>query len=267
MTPFIQFIKTKLFFKHFSIALITVITLFLIIFKLLGNYTLHNETIVVPEFKGLKISELDNFIENKTLTYLIIDSVYDIKLPKGTVIKQDPEASTKVKANRTIYLYVTSILPPQIEMPKLEDKSLRQALAMIESYGLKAGKINAIADQCNNCVLQQLFKKEKINPGTLIEKGSIIDLIIGKGLGEDSSEIPCLLGLTKAEAISKLAAYFLNAGEINFEQITDSSTAKIYKQSPSCSTSNNIETGSKIDLFFTNNASKIAAIIADTITK
>lgn len=264
MTPFFQFLKTKLFLKHLILAVISVGLLFWITFKLLGNYTLHGETIAVPSFTGLKLNELDKFIEGKELNYLIIDSVYDTKSPKGIVIKQEPEANTNVKENRTIYLYVTAILPPQVEMPKLEDKSLRQALAMIESYGLKIGKINPIPDQCTNCVLKQLVKGRKIEPGTMIEKGTVIDLVVGKGLGDGSSEIPCLIGLTRAEALEKLAESFLNAGAMPFDPPADSSSARVYKQIPACSNGGSINTGSSIDIFFTNNADKIPAMPTDT---
>lgn len=264
MASFFQFIKTKLFLKHLTIAVISIGLLFWITFKLLGNYTLHGETIAVPSFTGLKLNELDKFIEGKKLNYLIIDSVYDTKSPKGIVIKQEPETDTKVKENRTIYLYVTATLPPRVEMPKLEDKSLRQALAMIESYGLKIGKINYIPDQCANCVLRQLVKGRKIEHGTMIEKTTVIDLVVGKGLGDGSSEIPCLIGLTKAEALEKLAESFLNAGALAFEQPVDSASARIYKQIPDCSNGTTINMGSSINLFFTNDAEKIPIMPTDT---
>lgn len=264
MTSFFQFIKTKSFLKHLAIAVISMSLLFWLIFHLLGNYTLHGETIAVPDFSGLKINELDKFIEGKELNYLVIDSVYDTKSPKGIVIRQDPEANTKVKQNRTIYLYVTATLPPHIEMPKLEDKSLRQATAMIESYGLKTGRISYMSDQCANCVLRQLHKGRKIEPGTTIEKGSVIDLVVGKGLGGESLEIPCLIGLTRTEAIEKLTEFFLNAGAIAFDQPADSASAKVYKQIPACSNEATINMGSSIDLFFTNNADKIPVVPSDT---
>jgi beta-lactam-binding protein with PASTA domain len=96
------------------------------------------------------------------------------------VIKQDPEAKSLVKHNRIIYLYVTSTQAPQIAMPKLVDRSTRQAVFMIESYGLKVGKITEIAGDCKGCVLKQFFKGKEIVPGEAIKKGSKIDLAVGK---------------------------------------------------------------------------------------
>jgi beta-lactam-binding protein with PASTA domain len=112
--------------------------------------------------------------------FVIIDSIYDPKEKSGIVIKQDPEAKSLVKHNRIIYLYVTSTQAPQIAMPKLVDRSTRQAVFMIESYGLKVGKVTEITGDCKGCVLKQYFNGKEITPGEPIKKGSKIDLAVGK---------------------------------------------------------------------------------------
>jgi beta-lactam-binding protein with PASTA domain len=66
-------------------------------------------------------------------------------------------------------------------MPKLIDRSLRQATSMIESYGLKIGRVNFINDPCVNCILKQLMYGTEIKPGMPVKKGSQIDLVVGKG--------------------------------------------------------------------------------------
>lgn len=132
-----QFIKTKAFLKNLGIYLAVMLVLFLIITFWLNSTTKHGEAIKVPDFNGVKITDLDKFVEDKNVRYLVIDSIYDVKAPAGTVVKQEPEPNAEVKENRIIFLYVTSILPPSIEMPKLIDRSLRQATSMVTSYGLK----------------------------------------------------------------------------------------------------------------------------------
>ena len=169
-----------MFFKHLIIASITLAFVLWGLFKLLGVYTHHGETAEVPEFKGKAISELENFVADKHVGFVIIDSIYDPEEKPGIVIKQDPEAKSMVKHNRIIYLYVTSTQAPQMAMPKLVDRSTRQAVFMIESYGLKLGKITEITGDCKGCVLQQFYKGKEITPGEAIKKGSKIDLMVGK---------------------------------------------------------------------------------------
>ncbi len=134
------FLKSKRFRIHFILALVI---LFLILwgsFKFIGVYTHHGETISVADFSGIKTEELDKFIAGKKIKYEIIDSVYDSQIAGGTVIRQDPEKNSAVKENRTIYLTVSSKMPPLVKMPNLVDVSMRQAVAELESYGLKIGK-------------------------------------------------------------------------------------------------------------------------------
>lgn len=179
MRGFIDFFKSKQFWKHLALAIVSLGIVLWILFKLLDIYTDHGETVTVPDFKGKNITELDPFVSGKDVRYLIIDSIYDPKEKAGIVLKQDPEAKSTVKHNRTIYLYVTSMLPPQIAMPKLVDRSLRQALFMIESYGLKVGKQTQVSGDCNGCILKQFYKGKEIAPGSPIKKGSVIDLNVG----------------------------------------------------------------------------------------
>lgn len=180
MKGFFAFLKSKQFFLHFGIAVVSVVLVLWILVKMLNSYTQHGEMVEVPDFKGKTIAELNGFIDGKDVRYLIIDSIYAPKEKPGVVIRQDPETKTQVKRNRIIYLYVTGLLPPQLQMPKLVDRSERQAILMIESYGLKVGKITQVAGDCNGCVLGQFVKGKEIEPGTQIKKGTVIDITIGK---------------------------------------------------------------------------------------
>lgn len=180
MKDFFGYLKSKVFLKHFVLSIVCLTIVLWILFKLLGVYTHHGETAEVPDFKGKTIAELDKFVSDKNVGYTIIDSVYSPEEKPGIVIKQDPEAKSLVKHNRMIYLYVTSTQAPQMAMPKLVDRSTRQALFMIESYGLKVGKITEVAGDCKGCVLKQFFNGKEIVPGDAIKKGSKIDLTVGK---------------------------------------------------------------------------------------
>jgi beta-lactam-binding protein with PASTA domain len=181
MNTILSIIKTKKFWMHFVIASFSAIVFLWIFFQCMNLYTDHNDIVTVPDFKGKSIKQLDQFIEDKEISYKIIDSLYLPDQQPGIVINQDPLVNGKVKKNRTIYLYVSSLVAPQIMMPKLIDRSLRQATSMIESYGLKIGRVNFINDPCVNCILKQLMYGTEIKPGMPVKKGSQIDLVVGKG--------------------------------------------------------------------------------------
>jgi beta-lactam-binding protein with PASTA domain len=148
--------------------------------KWLESYTNHGKFVLVPDFKNKRIAELDQAIENTGVTYQIIDSIYDPREKPGIVLRQDPEPKSKVKHNRTVYLYVTGMVPPQMVMPKLVDRSERQARLIISSYGLKVGSVTEKEADCSGCVVGQLVKGRDIAPGDPVQKGSVIDLVIGR---------------------------------------------------------------------------------------
>ncbi|MBL7921040.1 MAG: PASTA domain-containing protein [Bacteroidia bacterium] len=153
--------------------------MFFCLIKWLSSYTNHGDFVEVPDFKGQEIGNLKSFVNNKDVAYQIIDSIYDPKEKPGTVLRQEPEAKSKVKHNRTIYLYVTGMVAPQIQMPKLIDRSERQARLILQTYGLKIGSVSEKQADCNGCVLSQTIDGKEIEPGKSIKKGSKVSLVIG----------------------------------------------------------------------------------------
>ena len=253
-----QFIKSKTFLKHLIIYFVVMFSLFWILLSWLKSSTNHGEAIKVPNFISVKLGDLDKFVTDKDVRYLVVDSIYDVKAPKGTVVKQEPEAGAEVKKNRIIFLYVTSILPPSIQMPKLVDRSLRQAAAMITTYGLRLGKTKFVPDQCANCILEQLVKGKKIQAGTSIEKGTVIDLIVGKGLSDEEVGVPCLYGLTKKQAMEKISENSLSLGSVIYDSPKDSAISHVYRQTPSCGKDASVNMGAAIDLFLSSDKNKVA---------
>ena len=145
----------------------------------------------MPDFSGKTMDNLDDFAADNKLKYIIIDSVYDFKKPKGTVISQEPYVGAKVKEYRTIYLTVVAKTQEQVSVPDLIDLSLRQALSILETYGLKPGRIDYTHSEFKNAVLQQRYRGRAINSEMTVKLGSAIDLVLGdgiKGSNDDSQK-------------------------------------------------------------------------------
>jgi beta-lactam-binding protein with PASTA domain len=261
MRPIFLFLKSKQFRNHFIISLVIGFIIFWGSFKSLGVFTHHGITITVPDFASVKTEDLDKFISGRQLRYEIIDSVFDSKVGAGVVIKQDPEKNSSVKQNRIIYLTVSAKMAPLVKMPNLVDASMRQAQAMLESYGLKAGTREYRADQCVNCVLEQILKGKKVEAGTMIPKGSVIDLVLGKGQGDEKINIPCMIGLSHQDALDKIAENGLSQGAImcsDCKTSADKEKAKVYKQIPACSSDAMVNPGNAIDLYLSIKAITIS---------
>jgi beta-lactam-binding protein with PASTA domain len=262
----IEFLKSKLFLKHAAAAFIVIALVLFAAFKFISTYTLHGKTIEVPDIKGLTLQAAAKAIEEKELRYSIVDSIYDADNKPGTVVEQNPSPLFKVKQNRTVYLTVNAFNPPKVQMPNLIDVSLRQASAMLETYGLEVGNLKYVPDYAYNAVLKQLYKGREIAVGTQIMKNSKIDLVLGDGLKGEKIPVPNLIGMTREEAESAVKAHSLDLGAMVYDNtVKDSLQAKVYKQTPAFSSSAMINPGRSIDLFFTEDEAKISIPKQDTL--
>jgi eukaryotic-like serine/threonine-protein kinase len=178
---FLRFLFSKKFLKHFLISIGITLVLIWIIMQSLSWYTKHNDYIIVPDYRGLYFSDVKSDPEFSNYQFLVIDSIFDVDKPKGSILSQDPYPGSKVKKNRMVYLTITSTVPEKTTMPELRDLTLRQAQSMLESAGLKLGKLLYIRSFDEDAVQNQLFKGRTIKAGTELDKGSVINLQVGMG--------------------------------------------------------------------------------------
>lgn len=251
LSSFIAFLKTKEFRKHVLIAAATIALLLFILIKSLDIYTRHGESNTVPNLKGMTLDQAMKLLADKNFKFEI-DSVYSIEKPHGTIMEQDPDPETQVKEGRTIYLSIVSMIPPHVKVPDLKDVSLREATAILESYGLKVGELIYKPDLAQNAVLALQMAGQEIKTGESIPKGSIIDLVLGDGYGNTHVKIPKLVGLTYEEAVFVLQGSSLNVGRVSFDANIKDTTAAgliVYKQIPSETDTLSLSQGEPIDLF------------------
>lgn len=175
-----QFFKSKSFYKHLGLSIIIGAALIWITLQSLSFYTNHGEEIQVPNLYNLSIDEGKSLIEENKLRYTIYDSVYNSKLPAGCILDQSPKANALVKRNRTIFLTINSLKPEQVRFPNLVDNSFRQAYEILITNGFKIGKLDYVDYDYYNLVLYPKFSGDSIKHGDLIDKGSRIDLVLGK---------------------------------------------------------------------------------------
>jgi len=178
---FFHFVFSKRFLKHFLASLGILGVLIWISFILLSTYTKHGQYIDVPQFAGQNIDQIKSDPAYHDFEFVVIDSVFDLKSQKGMVLRQDPYPNSKVKTNRKIYLTLASVNPEKTSMPDLKYLTLRQAVSILESTGLKTGRISYIPAFDQDAVQQQTLGGVVIEPGTKLDKGSVIDLTVGMG--------------------------------------------------------------------------------------
>ena len=252
-----SFFKDKSILKNFVIASITLPLLFFLYLKFLDVYTLHDRYISVPDYYGFNLNQLDSISEANNLRYVIIDSISDLNQPKGIVINQEPKANSKVKKKRRIYLTVTETNTSIVNFPDVYDLTLRQALRKIEIVGLIVGKLEYKSDIATNKILDFNVNGISIVAGQEILKGTVVNLVVGRGLSDEYVVVPDLIGLNRVAAHIVLKTSSLNIGtEFYDESCADTANAIIYKQTPPYDSQNQLKLGSTIDIFFKNPENK-----------
>ncbi len=239
--------------KHLILVTIIGTAALLVFFYIyLPVNTNHGETITVPDVVGIEYDDLDDFLLKRNLRYEVTaDSGFSTEYPPLTVLKQFPKPNSKVKENRKIYLTLNSTSPPMVRMPNLIEGSMKNALLVLKMYDLKLGKREYVPDLFLNTVLDQKLDGREIEPGTMIPKGSEIDLVLGDGLGSQDLQAPELINLDEEEAQIAIQGSGLTVGQITYSQdnqavLTDTnaegetetyvvqvSPGSVYAQSPS----------------------------------
>lgn len=182
--------------KHLFFIALSSVALLLLILLSLKYYTRHGQSQNVPNVVEMRSDKAMRLLESEGLIPVIVDSVFVENFPKLGIVDQNPDADSKVKKDRKIYLIVNSLDVPMVDMPDIAGKSsLRQARNQLAVVGLRIGSIiekpdPTVKTEFDQPVLEQLFDDERILPGTPVKKFSEIDLVVGKMIeSRDSSSI------------------------------------------------------------------------------
>jgi len=228
-----QFITKRPLWINLLAGLILMVVLLFILSIFLGPLTRHGKNKTVPNVVGKSFEEAQKILNNSGFDVEVQDSIYSDTTAKGSVLRQVPDGDAIVKISRTVYLTINRQVPPLVEMPNLKDFSLRNAELQLRNMGLRIGDTSYVHDFAKNTVQEQNYKGSPIAPGTKIQQGSAIDLVLSDGLGETEFTVPNLVGMTFREA-----KIFLESNGLGFSSIlpdpgvVDTASAYIYKQDP-----------------------------------
>ncbi len=247
-----EFLLSKIFRKHLLAAVGLTLLLLWLTMLMLSFYTHRGESLPIPDFSGMTMSEAREAAHKMNLRFELEDSVYRADKKKGTILMQKPAAGHKIKSGRMIYLTLVSSTPGKEEVPKLTDISLRQAKVLLESRGFTIGKVEFIPSEFNDLVLQQKNNGVPVEPGTTLNSGAMIDLVVGQNHGSSETPIPDFSGMTLSEAMVLLDLRQLASGAVTYDvSVTshaDTLTAKVVSQFPLADSTQYIPAGSAINL-------------------
>ena len=167
-----------------SLAIAAAIVLVLVVGAMifLNVATMHGRVLVVPDFTNMSIAEAESLAEASQVRIDVVDSLYVKRMEKGHIYRQNPKAGSQVKKGRRILITINAMNAKKVDMPDLIGFSMRQATAELQSRGLVLGNLIYQQDMATDNVLAQRCRGRVVAPGTKVETGTVVDLVVGLAL-------------------------------------------------------------------------------------
>jgi len=256
-----EFLKSRVFWRQLGLAMVIGVALILMLIIWLNIYTHHGQSRSTPEVRGLTLSEAEHVAVKNHFKLKIIDSVYTAFVPRGCIAEQTPLPGHRVKKGRTIITTINAFNPEMVSVPDLVGLPRRQALSIIETSGLMAGQLNYVPDLTVDFVLRQTIHGREVSPGDSVQKGMVVDLVLGRGLSSQHTPIPRLTGFTLFQAKNEILGASLNLGAYVFDATVmtadDSLNAFVYKQNPDFHADATVQLGSAVYIWLTTDTLKL----------
>jgi eukaryotic-like serine/threonine-protein kinase len=269
-----EYLISKVFVKSLAIAVTAFVGILILLLIWLNIYTRHGQARPVPDFYGLNLQETAKLAKKSRLLYEVIDSVYTTAVPAGCIAEQNPAPGFKVKKRRRILLTINAFNPEMIKVPNLVGLPIRQAIGMIQTAGLEIGERKYIPDLSVDFVIKQLHKGKEISEGDSLQKGSVIDLVLGKGLSNQKTAVPNLVGLKFDAAKNTIIYSSLNLGAYSYDNTVgtaeDTVKAFVFKQIPEYKETATLQLGSVLYLWLSVDSTKLPVdstkvVLTDTL--
>ena len=178
----LNYLLSKSFFKTSFRIILTAVIFFIVLVVFLRLNTRHGDFILVPDLIGKAIDEFESELVELDLKYIISDSGnYNPEFKINSVLDQIPNANSKVKQGRKIYLTLNASDFKMVEIPRITGTTVRQARKTIESFGFIFGEIEYVDYIARDEVISIYHEGNEINEGDYLKRTSVIDFKLGNG--------------------------------------------------------------------------------------
>jgi len=190
-------------------------------------YTKHGQALTVPDVTRMRLEDAREILQGHKLKLIRSEERYDSSFPEGYVIEQTPRPGSLVKTGRRIYV-ILSRGPRRFAMPRLMDRSERDARLMLEKNGLVMGDKNF---EYSNHYPEGVVIHQSIAPGVQVQMGTKVDITLSLGQVPDQFVVPSLEGRNLDDARDLIARSGLKLGLIRYKVVPELLPETVLKQS------------------------------------
>ncbi len=246
-----DFFKSKLFFKHLILIVLSFFALLFTVMQVLKIYTRHGKEYEVPKITDKLLQDVISSKQMSLFEIVVLDSIYRENFQPGTILTQDPNPGNMVKKGRKIYITVVAMSGEVVPMPNCINSSLKTAIQNLVDKGLRVGTLmfrNTDLDG-EALVVEQRFGGQIIRKDAEIQSGESVDLVVEVPSTTAIINIPDILGKTEKQVEIMLWKSGLNVGFKQYDGEKDSKKMRLVSYSPLV---NSATLGTSISLNFMN---------------
>jgi beta-lactam-binding protein with PASTA domain len=165
--------------------------------------------LTVPDVRGMELAEARSTLDDAGLMRTGEEVVADANLAAGLAAGTDPAAGTAVVEGAEVVLLVSGG-PADIQVPRVIDRTLDEARALIEGAGLEVGNVSY---EPSPVIEADVVMSQDPASGVLLARGEKVDLVVSAG--SDAKLIPDVVGKTEADALFTLEQAGFDPSEIS----------------------------------------------------
>lgn len=191
------------------------------------RFAVEGREVVMPDVVGMNAAQAQRILGQHGIGIRVEDRLYS-NLPVDAVVRQSPQANMQVKVGQNAHV-VLSLGAQRVTIPELEDKSVRAAQIEMLRDGLQLGEVSSahLPDYPEDVVIEQ-----DPAPGKTGVTGPHVDVLVSLGPAPPAYVMPELIGLSAAEAESKLNAAGLKVAKLATASVPDAVHGAVIDQTP-----------------------------------
>lgn len=223
--PYFQTMSGRRFLRQAGIVAGALLAGYLVAFFWLFPAPLFSSDHSVPRVLELGVTEARTKLEQAGFRWRIEDQVVDPTAAKNAVIWQDPSPGVVAPANSQVALTLSDG-PPDVPVPDVA--GFPQALAdkVLKAAGFRIGKLDTLPSAFPAGTVVQ----SRPGPGVGRPAGTAVELVLSGGPAELT--IPMVIGLSVADARTKLEDIGLIVGTVAGRVMPDKPEGVIFEQRP-----------------------------------